>query len=223
MNVKAACHTAQQVMNQFQSNLPDKVRAVAAESRLLEEASDKLVILDFVNVLLSQSTLSGKASHGCAALLSIAVRLCRFCHSQRGESLHEPVYRSQLSGVCTYNAELQTAMNSQARCFASFSAQVLSLHPGTRKHTLSHTHKLTRSYQTPPTLPLIYLWQAELIDGDSVKPLSHLHESAQQHNEEETIGNVYDQITKHEAHVNLYCKKNVNHEACHCLDDSQCI
>jgi len=59
-------------------------------------------------------------------------------------------------------------------------------------HPLTHTHKLTRSYQTPPTLPLIYLWQAELIDWDSVKPLLHLHESAQQHNEEETIGNVYE-------------------------------
>ncbi|KAL1278313.1 hypothetical protein QQF64_024986 [Cirrhinus molitorella] len=77
-------------------------------------------------------------------------------------------------------------MNSQPRCFASLSAQVPSLRTGTRTHTL------TRCYKTPPTLPLIYLWQAELIDRDSVNPLLHLHERAQRHNEKETMENIYE-------------------------------
>ncbi len=166
--------------------LPDKVRAVAAESRLLEEASDKLVVLNFVNVLLSQSTLSGKAPHGCAALLSIAVRL--LCHSQRGESLREPVHRSELCGVRTCNAKLQTAMNSLSGAILCVLLRTSAL----LTHRYTHTHTLTRCYKTPPPLPLIYLWQAELIARDSVKPLSHLHERARHHNEMEKMGNIYE-------------------------------
>ncbi len=79
---------------------------------------------------------------------------------------------------------------SQARFFASFSAQVPSLRTGTHTHT--HTHTLTRCYKTPPTLPHIYLWQAELIARDSVKPLAHLHERARHHNEMEKMGNIYE-------------------------------
>jgi len=47
---------------------PDKVGAVAAEGRLLEEASDELVVLHFMHVLLPQRALPGEASRGPLAL-----------------------------------------------------------------------------------------------------------------------------------------------------------
>ena len=39
------------------SDLPDKILAVAAEGRMLEEPRDELVVLDFVDVLLLQRAL----------------------------------------------------------------------------------------------------------------------------------------------------------------------
>lgn len=53
----------QQHLNVLQYS-PDKVGAVAAEGRLLEEASDELVVLHFVHVLLPQRALPGEASRG---------------------------------------------------------------------------------------------------------------------------------------------------------------
>lgn len=64
---------------------------MATESRLLEEAGDKLMILHFVNVFLSQGTLPGETPHRLARLLSIAVGLRRVRHSQVLANLYAEV------------------------------------------------------------------------------------------------------------------------------------
>lgn len=44
----------------LQTHLPDKIGAMTAEGRLLEEASNELVVLNFVNVFLPQSAFTGE-------------------------------------------------------------------------------------------------------------------------------------------------------------------
>lgn len=54
--------TAYLTLEALLAETPDEVGAVAAESRLLKEARDELVVLHFVYVLLPQRALPGEAS-----------------------------------------------------------------------------------------------------------------------------------------------------------------